>query len=133
MNEQSRIGPLGRLARLTYRRRGRTVLLWLAALALAIGLSAAFGGDFAADYSAPGSDSKAAEELLSERFPAQSGEIVNVVVRADAGVAGPAATSRSCSPTCRRCRTWRASTTRSARPAASPPTAVPWLRTCAWT
>ena len=47
-------GPLGRLARVTYRRRGRTVLAWVAALALAIGLSAAFAGSFSADYSAPG-------------------------------------------------------------------------------
>jgi RND superfamily putative drug exporter len=79
-------GPLGRLARLAYRNRGRTVLLWLAALMLAFGLSAAFGGDFAADYSAPGSDSKAAQELLQEKFPAQSGEAIDVVVRADGGV-----------------------------------------------
>jgi RND superfamily putative drug exporter len=84
MNEA---GPLGRLARLAYRNRGRTVLVWLAALMLAAGLSAAFGGDFAADYSAPGSDSKAAQELLQERFPAQSGEVVDVVVRVDGGVA----------------------------------------------
>ncbi|MFC0529441.1 MMPL family transporter [Phytohabitans kaempferiae] len=83
MNEP---GPLGRIARLAYRNRGRTLLLWLAALMLAAGLSAAFGGDFAADYSAPGSDSKAAQELLQERFPAQSGEVVEVVVRADGGV-----------------------------------------------
>jgi len=80
-------GPLGRLARLAYRNRGRTVLLWLAALMLAAGLSAAFGGDFAADYSAPGSDSKAAQDLLREKFPAQSGEVVDVVVKVDGGVA----------------------------------------------
>ncbi|BCB91187.1 MMPL family transporter [Phytohabitans suffuscus] len=80
-------GPLGRLARLAYRNRGRTVLAWLAALMLAAGLSAAFGGDYAADYSAPGSDSSAAEQLLRERFPAQSGEVVDVVVRVDGGVA----------------------------------------------
>jgi len=85
--DSPRLGPMGRIGRLTYRYRGRTVLLWLAALALAAGLSSAFGGDFAADYSAPGSDSKAAQELLQERFPAQSGEIVDVVVRADGGVA----------------------------------------------
>ena len=50
-------GPLGRLARLAYRRRGRTVLAWVAALVLASGLSAAFAGTFSADYTAPGSDS----------------------------------------------------------------------------
>jgi RND superfamily putative drug exporter len=82
-----RLGPLGRIGRLAYRRRGRTVLAWLAALAIAGVLSTLFGGSFAADYSAPGSDSKAAQQLLQDRFPAQSGDTVNVVVRADAGVA----------------------------------------------
>jgi len=80
-----RPGPLGRLGRLAYRRRGRVMLLWVAALALAAGLSTAFAGDFAADYSAPGSDSQAAQDLLAQRFPAQSGDIVDVVVRADEG------------------------------------------------
>ncbi|MEO6510664.1 MAG: MMPL family transporter, partial [Nocardioides sp.] len=83
-----RIGPLGRLARTTYRRRGRTVLAWLLALGVAVGLAAAFGGDFKADYSAPGSDSKQAQTLLEDRFPAQAGDTVDVVVRADGGVQG---------------------------------------------
>jgi len=81
-----RAGPLGRLARVAYRRRGRVVLAWLAALAIAVGLSMAFGGDFKADYSAPGSDSRAAQNLLEQRFPSQSGATIDVVVRADAGV-----------------------------------------------
>ncbi|HEY5986591.1 MAG TPA: MMPL family transporter, partial [Streptosporangiaceae bacterium] len=83
-------GPLGRLGRLTYRRRGRTVLAWLAVLGLAALLTSAFGGDFKADYSAPGSDSRAAQVLLEERFPAQSGDTVDVVVRAESGVTTPA-------------------------------------------
>ena len=81
------VGPLGRLGRLAYRRRGRTIVLWLLVLVLAGGLSTAFGGSFTADYSAPGSDSKAAQTLLEQRFPAQSGDTVDVVVRADRGVA----------------------------------------------
>jgi putative drug exporter of the RND superfamily len=40
-----RPGPLGRLAGVAYRRRGRVVLGWMATLAIAIGLSAAFAGD----------------------------------------------------------------------------------------
>jgi putative drug exporter of the RND superfamily len=76
-------GPLGRLAGVSFRRRGRVVLGWIAALAVAIGLSAAFGGEFAADYSSPGSDSKQAQDVLEQRFSAQSGDTVNVVVRAD--------------------------------------------------
>ncbi|MGH8937856.1 MAG: MMPL family transporter, partial [Actinomycetes bacterium] len=51
--------------------------------------SAAFGGEFSADYSAPGSDSTQAQDLLESRFPSQSGDTVDVVVRADEGVADP--------------------------------------------
>ena len=83
-----RIGPLGRLARVTFRRRGRTVLAWLGALVVAVLLSMSLGGDFTADYSAPGSDSKEAQTLLEDRFPSQAGDTVDVVVRADGGVAG---------------------------------------------
>ena len=84
-----RPGPLGRLADVTYRHRGRTLLAWLAALAIAALLSATFGGEFEADYSAPGSDSSAAQALLEERFPAQAGDTVDIVVRADGAVTDP--------------------------------------------
>src|ERR1700716_2157913 len=79
-------GPLGRLALIASRRRGRSLLAWLAALALAIGLSAAFAGSFSADYSAPGSDSRQAQDLLAQRFPAQSGDTVSVVVHSSGAV-----------------------------------------------
>jgi RND superfamily putative drug exporter len=52
-----RPGPLGRLAALAYRRRGRVLLAWAVALAVAFGLSAAFGGAFTTSSSVPGSDS----------------------------------------------------------------------------
>ncbi len=81
-----RPGPLGRLADVSFRHRGRTVLAWIAALGLAIGLAMAFGGDFKADYSAPGSDSSEAQQLLEDTFPAQAGDTVDVVVRAPDGV-----------------------------------------------
>jgi RND superfamily putative drug exporter len=84
-----RPGPLGRLADLTYRHRLLTVLAWVAALGLSIVLAGAFGGEFKADYSAPGSDSSAAQTLLEDEFPAQSGDTVDVVVR----TAGPATTA----------------------------------------
>jgi RND superfamily putative drug exporter len=86
-------GPLGRLADITFRHRGRTVLAWVGLLLVAIGLSFSFGGDFKADYSAPGSDSSEAQDLLESRFPSQSGDSVDVVVRADAGVKDPAVQS----------------------------------------
>lgn len=77
-----RPGPLGRLAGLAHRRRGRVLAAWAAALAAAFGLSTAFGGEFATDSTTPGSDSARAQQLLGERLPAQSGDAVQVVVRA---------------------------------------------------
>jgi RND superfamily putative drug exporter len=82
---EGRPGPLGRLAGVAYRRRGRVLLAWLAALLIASGLTAAFGDDFSFDYAVPGSDSQRAQELLAQRFPAQSGDTVDVVVRAEDG------------------------------------------------
>ncbi len=58
------------------------LIAWAVALAIAFGLSAAFGGKFMNGASAPGSDSAQAQSLLGERFPAQSGDTVTVVVRA---------------------------------------------------
>lgn len=83
-------GPLGRLARLTYRRRGRTVLVWLLALILASGLAAAFAGTFSADYTVPGSDSRQAQDLLTQHFPTQSGDTISVLVRSDGPITAPA-------------------------------------------
>jgi RND superfamily putative drug exporter len=82
---RSRPGPLGRLAGVTYRHRGRTVLGWIAGLAIVFGLTAAFGADFEADYSVRGSESKQALDLLEERFPSQAGDTVDVVIRAEDG------------------------------------------------
>ena len=82
----ARVGPLGRLAGWAFRRRGRVLLAWVAAFAAATGLAAAFAGDFAADYSAPGSDSRQARDLMAERFPAQAGDTIDVVVQAEGGV-----------------------------------------------
>src|SRR5436190_16055713 len=90
---RARPGPLGRLAGVAYRRRRRVIIGWLAAFALVAGLSAAFAGDFAADYSAPGSDSKQAQDLLAHRFPAQAGDTIDVVMRSDAAVTGSAVRS----------------------------------------
>jgi putative drug exporter of the RND superfamily len=81
-----RPGPLGRIGGVAFRNRGRTVLAWAVSLLLAVGLAAAFGGDFEADYSAPGSDSSEAQQLLEQRFTSRAGDTVDVVVRADDGV-----------------------------------------------
>src|SRR5262245_13390431 len=82
-------GPLGALAGMAFRRRRRVILGWVAGLGLAMGLSAEFAGDSAAAYSAPGSDSKQAQDLLEQRFPVQAGDTVDVVVRSDTPVTSP--------------------------------------------
>ncbi len=84
-----RPGPLGRLAGVAFRHRWRVLIGWAAALAVAVGLAAAFGGEYDVDYSSPGSDSQQAQRLLTDRFPAQSGEPVDVVVRSDGPVTDP--------------------------------------------
>ncbi|GAA1240168.1 MMPL family transporter [Kitasatospora nipponensis] len=84
-----RAGPLGRIAGWSFRRRGTTVLLWLLALGAALGLAAAFGGTYSADYTAPGSDSKSAQHLLARDFPAESGESISVVVHSAGALTAP--------------------------------------------
>src|SRR4051794_16708539 len=74
-----RPGPLGRLADLAYRHRLLVVLGWVAALAVSVVLAGVVGGQFKADYSAPGSDSSSAQRLLESEFPTQSGDTVDVV------------------------------------------------------
>ncbi|WP_166345690.1 MMPL family transporter [Phytoactinopolyspora limicola] len=77
------VSMLGRLARATFRHRGKVLVGWLVAIAVTVGLASAFGGDFAVDYGTPGSDSQRAQHLLDERFPEQAGASINVVIRAE--------------------------------------------------
>jgi RND superfamily putative drug exporter len=75
-------GFLARLADLACRRRWLVLLAWVALLPAAIVLGARFGGEFAADYSTPGSESKAAAGLIAARFPGSTGDTVDVVWQA---------------------------------------------------
>jgi putative drug exporter of the RND superfamily len=84
-----RVGVLGRIAGAAHRRRVLVLVLWLVAVAAAVGLSQVASGEFKADYTARGSDSRAAQDLLTARFPAAAGEQVTVVVRADRPVTDP--------------------------------------------
>jgi RND superfamily putative drug exporter len=76
---------LARLGDLAYRRRGRFVLAWIVLLAAVLAIVPRFAGDFAVDFSTPGSESKAATDLIEEHFPRTSGQSVNVVWEAQAG------------------------------------------------
>jgi RND superfamily putative drug exporter len=81
---------LERLARWCYRHRWRTVVLWVIALVGSITLMNVAGGDYTADFSLPGSEAQAAFDLLEEKFPARSGDVANIVFKADESVSDPA-------------------------------------------
>ncbi|MCX4756198.1 MMPL family transporter [Kitasatospora purpeofusca] len=89
-----RPGPLGRIAGWSFRNRGRTVLLWLLAAGAAFGLSAGLGAKYSADYTAPGSDSKQAQQLLTRDFPGLGGESISLVLSADGSVTDTATRDR---------------------------------------
>ena len=73
---------LGRLGALAFRRRRLVVVAWIAGLVVAGMLASNIGGEYTADYSTPGSESKAAAQTLDERFPGQSNSTVDVVWQA---------------------------------------------------
>ena len=80
---------LVRLADWCYRRRRLVVALWVVALVASFALAGAFGGEFKQNYLQPGSDSKAASDTLTQRFPQRAGDTVQVVVHSQAGVTTP--------------------------------------------
>jgi RND superfamily putative drug exporter len=52
---------------------------WFAALAVAVVAGGALKGDFRADYATPGSDSRAARDLLAQKFPGRAEDGVSFV------------------------------------------------------
>ena len=81
---------LARLADLTYRRRGRVVLAWVALLVATLAIVPRFAGDFSTQFGTPASESQEARDLIEAHFPQSSGESVNVVWQApDAREAQP--------------------------------------------
>ena len=85
---------LARLADISYRRRGRVVLAWIAAAIVIIGVGSSLAGEYNADYDTPGSESKAASDLTESRFDGYSGQEVYVVWKDESGADSPAAKRR---------------------------------------
>jgi RND superfamily putative drug exporter len=69
----------------------KTVIIgWIVGL-IAMGfIASSAGSDFSEEFSLPSSDSKDALDLLENRFPAQAGDTVQIVYRAEGGVEAPA-------------------------------------------
>jgi putative drug exporter of the RND superfamily len=76
---------LYRLGRLAATHRRRVLTIWAIAVLALVGLGQAVGGDFTEEFGIPGTESRAAQELLQERFPEQSGGSARLVFRADEG------------------------------------------------
>jgi len=76
---------LGRLAHTAASHWKRSLATIGGVLVALILLVALFGGSFSDDFTAPGTDSQAALDLLDERFPAQSGDTADVVFAVNDG------------------------------------------------
>ncbi|MFE3516399.1 MMPL family transporter [Streptomyces sp. NPDC059166] len=76
---------LYRLGRLSFRRRGRVLALWLLLLALLGAGAAAFSGPTTSKFSIPGTESQKALDSLSREFPQAGGATGTIVVAAPAG------------------------------------------------
>ncbi len=83
------------LARWSSDHRRAVVALWFVMLIAAMGLSNAVGSHFSNNFSLPGTDAQRAADLLSSRFPAQSGDSDQIVLHTPGGtLAAPAVRSR---------------------------------------
>ena len=81
---------LEKLARSCFRHRRRVLAIWVVAFVGMIVIGRAAAGDYSADFNTPGSESKAALDLLHQRFPERAGDQIFVVFKADRGVSDPA-------------------------------------------
>ena len=76
---------MARLGRWCFEHRKRVVAVWLLAIVVIAGVSVAAGSSFNSNLSLPGTDSQAAATLLTQNFPAASGEGDQVVIQAAHG------------------------------------------------
>ena len=85
-------GPpvLDRVARFSYHRRWLILGMWIVLLIGANAVAQSAGGKTSMNFKLPSSDSQRAIDLLTSRFPSQSGATGDVVFSAPGGVAAPA-------------------------------------------
>jgi RND superfamily putative drug exporter len=86
---------MARLARWCFEHRRRVVAAWLLALVVVAGVSVAAGTSFNTNFSLPNTDSQAAATLLTQNFPAASGEGDQVVIQATHGATIQSASVRT--------------------------------------
>jgi RND superfamily putative drug exporter len=82
-----------RFATWTTGHRAIVIVGWIVTLVVMGAIAGAAGSDFNEEFSLPSSDSKDALDLLENRFPAQAGDTVQIVYKAESGVEAPAVKS----------------------------------------
>ena len=80
-----RTSLLARVARFSISHRRSVLLGWVGVLLVAIVLSGAVGTRYASDFSLPGTDSQRATDLLKRDFPAQAGDVDQIVFHTTKG------------------------------------------------
>src|SRR5262245_54441001 len=93
-NSGLRRGALAQLADLAYRRRGRVIAAWIAALVAVFALGSQVGGSYHADYTTPVSDSVVAASLIERAFRTGALAPHALVRRSQRGAADPVARAR---------------------------------------
>ncbi|HEV2857075.1 MAG TPA: MMPL family transporter [Solirubrobacterales bacterium] len=78
-----------RFASWTTSHRKTVIFGWIVGLIAIVMIASAVGSDFNEEFSLPSSDSKDALDLLENRFPAQAGDTVQIVYKAESGVEAP--------------------------------------------
>jgi len=77
---------LEKLARSCYRHRRRVLAVWVVGLIAMSVIGRIGAGEYSSNFNTPGSESKKALDLLTNRFPERSGDTISLVYKADAGV-----------------------------------------------
>jgi RND superfamily putative drug exporter len=84
-------GWMARWARFAVRRRRLVLAGWLVGLIVLVVAGVGFGASFSNDFALPGTESQAAFDLLTERFPQRAGDSAVLAFRSDGGVTAPEA------------------------------------------
>jgi putative drug exporter of the RND superfamily len=83
--EVKRTGLVARVARWCVRHRRRALIAWVVLLLAVLGVSSAVGTRQADQFTLKGTESQRAQDLLKREFPAQSGDVDQIVFHARQG------------------------------------------------
>jgi RND superfamily putative drug exporter len=86
------------LARWCHDRRWIVLAIWIVAVLVVGGISAAGGANYVNNLTMPGKGSQKAQDLLQKKFPAQSGDTDQIVIHAKHGTVTDAAVKASVVP-----------------------------------